>query len=122
MSLEECIIKLFEIEKNVAVLRTAIEKDIAALHAAKVLQAVEYERRLELLNGEAARLKEIQALYLPRQEWEINKIELYKNIKDLQQYKDNATGRQTFIAILIPVIISILFTFLNLWISKPSIH
>lgn len=118
MSLEDHVIKLYEVEKSVAVLRTAVEKDITSLHDARVLQATEYERRLHALNGEAASLKAMQLTYLTRLEYNINHSNLEKDIKELRQYRDNSIGRQALLATIIPVIISLLFTFINLWLTK----
>lgn len=50
-----------------------------------ILQAKEYERRLEDLNGEAARLKLIQSLYLPRETFDATVKEYSSKLEALQK-------------------------------------
>ena len=52
---------------------------------ALVIQSTETERRLNLLNGEAERLKSIQSTYLPREVFEANYKELSIKIELLQR-------------------------------------
>ena len=54
----------------------ALEERLHATREATVLQAKEYERRLDALNGEAERLKHMQATYLPREVFDARQREL----------------------------------------------
>lgn len=47
--------------------RKHVEERFAWAEKALKLQATEYERRLEALNGEAGRLREMQQTYIPRE-------------------------------------------------------
>lgn len=49
------------------------------------LQAKETERRLDNLNGEAERLRNIQATYLPREVYEANQKELNSKLESLSR-------------------------------------
>ena len=63
-------------------LREVFELRVKTAETALELQAKEYERRLDALNKEAERLREIQACYLPRDTCEVQ----YKNISDKIDY------------------------------------
>ena len=52
--------KIHEMEKEIALIRLALDMSMISIEKARGLQAAEYERRLEILNGEAARLRQIQ--------------------------------------------------------------
>jgi hypothetical protein len=68
-----------------------------ALH----LQATEYERRLDLLNGEAKRLRDIQATYLPREVYEAKMETLEKIIEDVKLYLASLQGKLLIVAAVI---------------------
>ena len=51
-------------------LREIMQLQLGAVEKARTLQAEEYERRLALLNHEAAQLKDMQATYVPREVFE----------------------------------------------------
>ena len=51
-------------------LREVMQLQLGAVEKARELQAAEYERRLALLNHEAAQLKDMQAMYVPREVFE----------------------------------------------------
>jgi len=95
--------KIQELEVKVAVLQTlqvGAEKNL-------IQQAKEYERRLELLNGEASRLRDIQTNYLPREVYESKHSELIKTVDDLRTYRDTMLGRQSIIIIVVSALISV---------------
>ena len=75
------------------------------------LQNREVARRLDFLNGEAERLRQMQATYLPREVYEANCKEIRDDIESLNEYKNNALGRQAIITIIIPIIISLLVSY-----------
>jgi hypothetical protein len=98
-------------------LATLIAQAEANEKALKV-QAAEYERRLNLLNGEAARLREIQATYLPREVFENKLTELNKELLELKTYKDNTAGRQAIVALVIPTVVSLMFAAFNYFVMR----
>lgn len=110
-----------QIEITLAKLGVAHTKDIANIkreirlrsnfteHALK-LQAREYERRLDILNGEAQRLKDMQETYVLKTEWDIKHDALCKIVDDLQSFKDNMSGRQSIITVVIASGISLLIS------------
>jgi hypothetical protein len=63
-----------------------LEERIAAGKEALILQAQEYQRRLDILNGEAERLKNMQETYLPRETYEANHKYLEEKMNTLQKY------------------------------------
>src|SRR6266581_4336185 len=64
--------------KDLALIKQAHELEIAARDKALLIQFNEYERRLNILNGEASRLQIMQATYLPREVWESKYKEIDK--------------------------------------------
>lgn len=70
------------------------------------LQAEEYKRRLDDLNHEAERLRQMQATYLPRETWAINNEKVTKDIEELMKFRAELVGRQVLSNILIPVLVS----------------
>lgn len=77
------------------------------------LQAVEYERRLESLNGEANRIREILASCVPRETYDIQHNETIKKIDDLNNFRSNWQGKNTIISIVIPIIVTVILLLLN---------
>ena len=69
------------IDKKIAIL----EEKLIASREATVLQAKEYERRLEALNGEAHRLKEMQEKYLPRETYAVEHQRLTDKMEAVQK-------------------------------------
>jgi hypothetical protein len=87
------------------------------LSKALELQHTETERRLDNLNHEAAQLKDIQATYLPREVWENAIKDTHKDLTELKTYKDNSIGRNSVIAIVISIIVSLIFVIINYFLS-----
>jgi len=69
------------IDKKIAIL----EEKLIASREATVLQAKEYERRLEALNGEAHSLKEMQEKYLPRETYAVEHQRLMDKMEAVQK-------------------------------------
>lgn len=77
-----------------------IEEKFTNYDTALKLQAKEYERRLEALNGEAERLRVMQASYVPREVFEasvkavLDKQEdlVNKTITPMKEWQDKMTG------------------------------
>ncbi len=62
-----------------------LQEQLQGAKDALALQAREYERRLDILNNEADRLRDIQATYLPRELYEAGHRELTTKIESLQK-------------------------------------
>ena len=71
------------------------------------LQATEIERRLTALNGEADRLRRMQAEYVPRETYYSERNKTAADIDDLKAFKNNMLGRQTIIAGVTAAIVSL---------------
>lgn len=69
------------------------------------LQAKEYDRRLEHLNGEATKLTRMQATYIPREVYEANKKENDDKIAALQRVVYIATGAIIVLEVLMKYIL-----------------
>jgi len=66
----------------------------------------ETHRRLEILNGEAERLRLMQSTYLPREVYQQNYTELSKAIQELEKKVAMNQGRDQTIAIFVSVSVS----------------
>lgn len=114
-------------EKEVVSLKEFIEAKLCAserlskerfeyIASATRLQAKEYERRLDLLNGEAERLRRMQATYLPRESADFRYNELLKKVEENTNWRNNMEGRMVILALGISAgastIITILIRFL----------
>ena len=62
--------ELLEVKTEISVLEAKITEQIKAMDRALQIQAKEYERRLEHLNGEQERLSEERQAFLPRERFE----------------------------------------------------
>jgi DNA repair exonuclease SbcCD ATPase subunit len=76
------------------------ERYDTAAQALKI-QAREYERRLEALNGEANRLRELEATYVSKEFYEAHHEGIHSEISDLKGKMDKQAGRDTVLAGLI---------------------
>jgi len=90
----------------------AIERLMLERHTANKLaldlQAREYERRLEALNGEAERLRNMQVQFLPREVYESHYKSLQAAIQTNSEFRANIAGRQTIVTIVVSAVVSIL--------------
>jgi hypothetical protein len=57
------------------------------------LEAKEIARRLDILNGEADRLRQMQATYLPRELYDTQCSEFRREIDELRLFRANITGQ-----------------------------
>ena len=71
------------------------------------LQAAEYERRLEHLNGEAERIRQREITYLPRELYERIDAQRCEDIKALESYRDTQLGRQTILSAIVAAVVSV---------------
>ena len=85
-----------------------VDKRFESLDVALKLQAKEYERRLLDLNGEAARIRDIQLSSVPRETYQIKHEKLESEVKELRQWKDNQQGKSAVYSIILPLVISFL--------------
>ena len=77
-----------------------------SLSEALQLQAKEYKRRLDDLNGEAGRLRSMQSEYIPREVFDRTVTELRREIEELKIFKTKQEGRSTLLQ-YIPWVIAI---------------
>jgi len=70
-----------------------IQEQLLAREGALVLQTEEIHRRLNELNGEAERLRQMQATYMPRETYEVQRKDLEQKIEALLQFRANLEGR-----------------------------
>lgn len=95
-------------EVRINALEKITDERFASSQMALRLGAKETERRLDLLNGEAERLRLIQATYLPREVYDANYREQNKEISELRDFKANSQGRQATLSVLVSAGISVL--------------
>ena len=91
-------------EAKLHALRTRMDGQDRALD----LQSKEYARRLDLLNGEADRLRQMQMTYVPRELYERNDAQRCEDIKALESYRDTQLGRQAVASAVIAAAVSAL--------------
>lgn len=79
------------------------------------LNATEMHRRLELLNGEAERLRLIQATYLPRELYETTISLMQKTLFDIQTAMAHQQGRSQIITIVVSTGISLVVALITIF-------
>jgi hypothetical protein len=97
-----------EIEIEINHLKEVTELKFETNAQALKIQAKEYERRLEALNGEAKRLREMQATYIGKEIYDAHHLELHKVCDELKQRLDIASGRDLTISGIVALASSIL--------------
>ncbi len=113
----------FELRRDIANLKELVTMQIEALREltearfmssseALKIQAAEYERRLDALNGEAARLREIQSEYLPREVYDSEHKEINKKIEllalDTTRSEGTHTGKSEGISAAWAIIVTVI--------------
>lgn len=93
--------------QRVGHLEVLTEERVRTTNQALELQTRETERRLTALNGEAERLRIMQATYLPLEVFETVSADMHKSLTDLKAFKDTAAGRQSIMTVLIAAAISL---------------
>jgi len=83
------------------------EEKFKALQKALKLQAKEYERRLEDLNGEAGRLKQMKAELTPREVFDNTIAEINKKLDIINDWKIKQEGKSQ-LTVYIPWILAII--------------
>lgn len=92
-----------------------VRERFCGLERALQLQATEYKRRLKELNGEAGRLRTMQANYIPREVYEKDMENIKKDVEALTAARLKSEGKGQWIQI-VPwalTIISLIFMYLN---------
>ena len=87
-------------------INTLVKEKFKSINVALKLQAKEYERRLNALNGEAERLRNIQTNYIPREVYDENKKETDIKLEELKSYKDMQIGKSIIITVIVSVLVS----------------
>jgi hypothetical protein len=96
------------LSERITALEKGVEAKFAAQQKALELMAVEYERRLTMLNGEAAKLNvmhieetrkltAMQATYITRELYEAHLKSADHALADLREWRANLVGRFTMI-------------------------
>ena len=78
---------------NISTRIAVLEEKVKSEKEQKTLQALEYERRLEFLNGEAERLRQMQAQYIPREVFDRTVAELRSLITPIARYVEGQKGK-----------------------------
>ena len=76
-----------------------------ALH----LETAELRRRLDILNGESERLRQMQVTYLPRESYQIEHDRLRKDVEELQGFRNNLIGQMAMISTFFSIIVFLIF-------------
>lgn len=102
-------------DREIAHIKELFRAEMEALRKALELQAKEYERRLDILNGEAEQLRDMQAKYVPRETFEAfqkqvmgdteaNKSDLIK----LNSWKSTIVGQLAILGTIFMVAMALL--------------
>jgi hypothetical protein len=97
-----------EVNAEISHLREIVELRAAFLEKALALQAAEYERRLQGLNNEHARLAQSNAEHVSRQLFDQVVGELHKADNEAQKFRDQLDGQISGIRVSYGVILAIL--------------
>jgi DNA-binding ferritin-like protein len=84
------------------------------------LQADEYARRLEGLNGEAARIAKSQLEHVPRGEYNIEVGTMKKRLEELIEFKASHEGKASELQMMVTFAVSVLGLIIGcaaLWVS-----
>ena len=90
-NMEVCLARL---DERIKALGETVRRTEAGGEKALQLATVELHRRLELLNGEAGRIREIQAAYVPREVFDRYKESVEQRVSNLENFDANLTGKQ----------------------------
>ena len=109
--LEKAIV---DIEIRVAILETLLKKEFESRDIAMDLKSKEVERRLIILNGEAERLRQMQATYITREIWNTKHEELCRQVDELKEFKNKSIGQQAVITAIISILVSFILLYLKI--------
>jgi hypothetical protein len=88
------------------------------IERARALQFDEWMRRLGELNGEAGRLREMQARYVTRELHDGKVGEIEKAIRGLENFQSNMTGRMAMVGGIVGLISGILAAIVTHFLGK----
>jgi len=74
-----------------------IELRFQSHERAMEVQTKELARRLDFLNGEADRLRQMQATYVPREVYEDRHADITKSVRNLEMFQSNLLGKITVV-------------------------
>lgn len=103
-----------DLATRVAVIETRMDAAAMALDS----QAREYERRLTILNGEAERLRLMQATYMPRELHDSQIGAIATELVELREFKASYQGRQAVLSAVVAVGVSLIFLFFGAWMQS----
>lgn len=86
------------LEERVSVLEVILSEKTASMEKAQRLQHEEYMRRLDDLNHEAERLRQMQLTYVPREVDAERGRKIESSIKTLEAFRNNFIGKVALIA------------------------
>ena len=95
------------LEHRLCALEKLFSERIEHRDIALKLSADEYHRRLDMLNGEADRLHQMQLTYLPRETYETIQKTVDGELAQLRDFRANLTGRLTVVNVIITVVMSL---------------
>lgn len=101
---EDSIYKI--LEERIDHLKEVHERYVAESDDRLKLQAKEYKRRLDALNGEAERLRSMQASYVPREVYAQFEMSTNKEITALREWKATQTGKTYVFGIVIVLLVT----------------
>jgi hypothetical protein len=101
-----------------AAAREAIQIKAVADKEALDLQYGITQKRLSDLNGEAERLRQMQASYVPREVFESKHDEQGRGLRALELWQSNILGRMAMVGIAGGLVSSIITTLVVKWISQ----
>lgn len=95
----ECVQELFN--QRIDFVKALMDERQFINNKALELNSVEMQRRLEILNGEASRLRDMQATYLPREIYDQNLHALSEAVHKLQTDYAYVQGKGQIISALV---------------------
>lgn len=104
--------------KDIAYIKREFALQLASNDKALELQAAEISRRLNELNGEAERLKEMQGSYLPREKFDDFERRTEIELKGVVALKGQIKGTIVMIAAIVSMITTLLIPLLGNLINK----
>jgi hypothetical protein len=87
----------YDLDREIRHVKELTAKDFEGVEKARQIQFTEWMRRLDALNGEAGRLREMQAEYVSREKFDGKVGELEKSIRTLDNFQSNMTGRMAMV-------------------------
>jgi hypothetical protein len=93
---------------RIAGIESVATERFAAIDRALVLRAAELDAHLRSLNGEAERLRSMQATYVPRELYEQRLREVDAVLTGLRESRATEMGRQSIVSTLLAAAVSVL--------------